>query len=957
MYLAAIVSDASGREAAINFINGNLGYGDANNVSRFKGFEGSPQEFTQLTGLRILKATAQNLDDQFAADPSVTIDKQPADAFLTIVGPNGIYKRASGGGQRVLPPDQPGLPNDSGREEKNPEIRTEAKFAEGSTRVVNGAVVTDTVTYEGLVAGKKYQLDAKLMSKDGETVLGSGKAEFTPESANGSTTVDITVDNAEEPVEAAVAFEELTSVEVDAKGDDTPNAETPNKIAEHKDLKDEKQTVTSKETLKPSIKTEAKFAEGSTRVVNGAVVTDTVTYEGLVAGKKYQLDAKLMSKDGETVLGSGKAEFTPESANGSTTVDITVDNAEEPVEAAVAFEELTSVEVDAKGDDTPNAETPNKIAEHKDIDDKDQTVVSGEDQPASIALKKYIGDQKFEGQEVPQAGGAGAPGVIDAQDKDNAYVAKKDQDLTVTFAVENTGKVDLKDVKVTDELITGEGFESSELSAISPEKQDIAQGETKYFTATLKAPAAGKFHGDKAKAAGTPVDENGKEIPWVNGDGERQKPGTPVESDEDPAHAKTSEPKKETTSESEPSEPSSSETSKKPRPTKVQGQEPSESKTSSSKASATMKPSTTTSSETSKKPRPTKVQGQEPSESKTSSSKASATMKPSTTTSSETSKKPRPTKVQGQEPSESKTSSSKASATMKPSTTTSSETSKKPRPTKVQGQEPSESKTSSSKASATMKPSTTTSSEKSKEPRPTKVQGEEPSEGPVTPKITTDADFAEGSHVVVAGAKIVDEVSYEGLVPGKEYTLKAELINKKDGKTVLGTGEKTFTPEKSAGKVDVEITVNADVTEPVEAAVAFEELTSTQVNAKGEETPDATPENPNHIAEHKDINDDDQTVISKKDDQSPSKKDEKPKPNPEDKTDGRDERPGATVKDKDAPAKTDRGTGKVEQHVDINNHVPGKIGKPLPPDAKRIKIRSVPSGATELEPGMQHYIK
>ncbi|MBK4159721.1 VaFE repeat-containing surface-anchored protein, partial [Corynebacterium macginleyi] len=211
--------------------------------------------------------------------------------------------------------------------------------------------------------------------------------------------------------------------------------------------------------------------------------------------------------------------------------------------AAVAFEELTSAEVNAKGEDTPDASEPNKVAEHKDIDDKDQTVVSGEDQPASIALKKYIGDQKFEGQEVPQAGGAGAPGVIDAQDKDNAYVAKKDQDLTVTFAVENTGKVDLKDVKVTDELITGEGFESSELSAISPEKQDIAQGETKYFTATLKAPAAGKFHGDKAKAAGTPVDENGKEIPWVNGDGERQKPGTPVESDEDPAHAKTSEPK------------------------------------------------------------------------------------------------------------------------------------------------------------------------------------------------------------------------------------------------------------------------------------------------------------------------------------------------------------------------------------------------------------------------------
>ncbi|WP_186302245.1 VaFE repeat-containing surface-anchored protein, partial [Corynebacterium singulare] len=78
---------------------------------------------------------------------------------------------------------------------------------------------------------------------------------------------------------------------------------------EHKNLEDKAQTVTSKKTLEPSIKTEAKFAEGSSRVVNGAVVTDTVTYEGLVAGKKYHLDATLMSKDGETELGTGEAEF------------------------------------------------------------------------------------------------------------------------------------------------------------------------------------------------------------------------------------------------------------------------------------------------------------------------------------------------------------------------------------------------------------------------------------------------------------------------------------------------------------------------------------------------------------------------------------------------------------------------------------------------------------------------
>ncbi|MEK0128807.1 adhesin, partial [Corynebacterium marquesiae] len=147
VYLAAIISDPAGRTAAINFIKGNLAYGDAYNVSRFQGFTGTEKEFTELTGLRIEKEVAQNLDDQFSVDPSVKIDKQPADAFLTIVGPGGIYMHTTGKGQRVLPPDQPGLPGEDGEGSnpsgQEPSIKTEAKFAEGSTRVVNGAVVTD----------------------------------------------------------------------------------------------------------------------------------------------------------------------------------------------------------------------------------------------------------------------------------------------------------------------------------------------------------------------------------------------------------------------------------------------------------------------------------------------------------------------------------------------------------------------------------------------------------------------------------------------------------------------------------------------------------------------------------------------------------------------------------------------------------------------------------------------
>ncbi|MGV0351979.1 VaFE repeat-containing surface-anchored protein, partial [Corynebacterium guaraldiae] len=105
------------------------------------------------------------------------------------------------------------------------------------------------------------------------------------------------------------------------------------------------------------------------------------------------------------------------------------------------------------------------------------------------------------------------------------------------------------------------------------------------------------------------------------------------------------------------------------------------------------------------------------------------------------------------------------------------------------------------------------------------------------PKISTNADFANGATQVVAGAQVNDTVTYENLVPGKEYTLFAELISKEDGKTVLGKGEKIFTPESANGEVVVTITVDESVKEPVEAAVAFEELTSVEVNDKGEDTP------------------------------------------------------------------------------------------------------------------------
>ncbi|WP_169332538.1 VaFE repeat-containing surface-anchored protein, partial [Corynebacterium mastitidis] len=93
---------------------------------------------------------------------------------------------------------------------------------------------------------------------------------------------------------------------------------------------------------------------------------------------------------------------------------------------------------------------------------------------------------------------------------------------------------------------------------------------------------------------------------------------------------------------------------------------------------------------------------------------------------------------------------------------------------------------------------------------------------PKKPEIGTNADFADGAKRVVAGATVNDTVTYKDLVPGKEYTLEAELISKADGTTVVGSGSQKFTADESgSGEVVVPIKVNDDVTEPVEAAVAF----------------------------------------------------------------------------------------------------------------------------------------
>ena len=122
----------------------------------------------------------------------------------------------------------------------------------------------------------------------------------------------------------------------------------------------------------------------------------------------------------------------------------------------------------------------------------------------------------------------------------------------------------------------------------------------------------------------------------------------------------------------------------------------------------------------------------------------------------------------------------------------------------------------------------------------------------VVPEIHTNAaDGLDGDKEVIADHKatVVDTVSYENLVPGKEYKVSGTLMVKETGEALLDadgnpiTASTTFTPEKPNGSVDVVFEFDADLLAG-KKLVAFEKLLRNDIE----------------ITFHEDIDDEDQTV-------------------------------------------------------------------------------------------------
>ena len=260
-------------------------------------------------------------------------------------------------------------------DEYEPEITihtTATDKVTGEKSIVAGKNVTivDTVTLDGLTKGTKYQLKGWQMvkSENAQLLIGGEPVEsdytFTAKDSSMEVQIAFTFNASELAGKDLVTFEELY---------DLSNPDEPTKVAEHKDIEDEGQTVTITERIITMHTTATDKATGEKTIEADDKVTivDTVTLDGLEKGVKYTLKGWEMvkSENAELLVNGKRVEndltFTAEDSKMEVQIEFIFNASELGGKELVTFEELY---------DVTNPDNPIKVAEHKDIKDEGQTV-------------------------------------------------------------------------------------------------------------------------------------------------------------------------------------------------------------------------------------------------------------------------------------------------------------------------------------------------------------------------------------------------------------------------------------------------------------------------------------------------------------------------------------------------------------------------------------------------------
>ena len=230
--------------------------------------------------------------------------------------------------------------------------------------------IVDTVALAGLEKDTKYQLKGWEMVKSENTeLLIDGKPvvndlTFTAKDSEMEMQLFFTFNASALAGKELVTFEELY---------DVTNLDEPVKVAEHKDIENDRQTVTITERIITMHTNAADKATGEKTIDAGKEVTivDTVSLDGIEKGVKYQLKGWEMvkSENAELIINGKRVEndltFTATDSTMEIQIAFTFNASELAGKELVTFEELY---------DVTNPDKPIKVAEHKDIDDKGQTV-------------------------------------------------------------------------------------------------------------------------------------------------------------------------------------------------------------------------------------------------------------------------------------------------------------------------------------------------------------------------------------------------------------------------------------------------------------------------------------------------------------------------------------------------------------------------------------------------------
>ena len=255
--------------------------------------------------------------------------------------------------------------------EKEITIHTTATSKDGEKTILAGKDVTiiDTVELDGLIKGTKYQLKGGQMLKEenAELIINNKRVEndytFVADDEAMKVEIVYTFNASALGGKNLVTFEELY---------DLSNSEEPVKVAEHKDIEDDGQTVLITERI-IKIHTIATDKDGKKEIEAGKDVTivDTVKLEGLEVGTKYQLVGWQMLKEenAELIINDKRIEndyiFTADSETMEVKIGFTFDASTLGGKQLVTFEELY---------DLSNPDKPIKVTEHHDIEDDGQTV-------------------------------------------------------------------------------------------------------------------------------------------------------------------------------------------------------------------------------------------------------------------------------------------------------------------------------------------------------------------------------------------------------------------------------------------------------------------------------------------------------------------------------------------------------------------------------------------------------